>query len=146
MLNRTAFVALIPAMLLSAPLAAAAPPATAPSTAASPDRLSAQHHVALRCGALFAITAGEQARGLPQARRWPVMAQRGREYFVRTAARIMDDTGATREEIRVAASREAQAVQRQVSAAADPAQAFATQMNACLPLLDTVVPAPPRKR
>ena len=98
MLNRTALLAPLAALLL-----AAAPPP--PPAAASLDRLTAEHHLALRCGAVFAITASEQARGLPQANKWPALATRGREFFVRSAARIMDETGLAREDVRAAANR-----------------------------------------
>ena len=138
MLNRTALLAPLAALLL-----AAAPPP--PPAAASLDRLTAEHHLALRCGAVFAITASEQARGLPQANKWPALATRGREFFVRSAARIMDETGLAREDVRAAAMQEAQAVQRQTSTAADPEAAFSGQMTACLPLLNALpLPAPTR--
>ncbi len=83
---------------------------------------------ALRCGVVFALGARMQADKSPLAEDWPALTIRGKEYFVRVTARLMDDTGASRETISAMAMRHAPAL-------SDPA-ATAAAMPGCLPLLD----------
>lgn len=106
------------AALAAAPLAAQA---AAPA-------LTIEQRTALRCSAAFAITAQAQARGDAEALSLPPLATRGREFFVRFSARLMDDTGMTRDAVAALLTAEAQALAgggelRQV-------------MPACLLLLD----------
>jgi hypothetical protein len=61
-----------------------AAPATDPS-------LSLEQSTALRCSAAFALTAEAQARGDADAASLPPLAGRGREYFVRVSAKLMDE-------------------------------------------------------
>lgn len=83
---------------------------------------------ALRCGVVFALGAKLQADKAPVAARWPALGTRGKEYFVRVTARLIDDTGASRETLAAMAM-------RQVPALGDPA-AVAAAMPGCLPLLE----------
>lgn len=108
------------ALLFSAQAAASA---TAPSPA-----LSTQSQAALRCSAAFALVSFGQENGDPETGKWPQIDPRGREYFVRTMARIMDETGIDREAAASLAQREAQKLldDKQVDAV----------MPACLILLD----------
>jgi hypothetical protein len=102
---------------------------TAPALAqeqATPKPLSLQQASALKCSAAFAVGATMQAQG--QGGEWPALAQRGREFFVRASAQIMDETGRTREQ--VAAELYGQAKQM-----AEPG-ALASAMGPCLLLLD----------
>ncbi|WP_128891785.1 hypothetical protein [Erythrobacter sp. HKB08] len=93
---RLAF-SLFPALLLAqSPLAAQVP------------QLNLEQQTALKCSAAFAIVADGQARGNAEAQAWPAMADRGREFFVRSSARIMDETGMNRDQISAALSAEAQ--------------------------------------
>lgn len=62
----------------------------APATVAPPS-LSLEQNTALRCAAAFALTAEAQARGDAAATALPPLAGRGREYFVRVSARLMDE-------------------------------------------------------
>lgn len=62
-----------------------------------PKPLSLQQASALKCSAAFAIGATMQARG--QGIEWPALGQRGREFFVRASAQIMDETGRTRDQV-----------------------------------------------
>lgn len=80
----------------------------------------------LRCSAAFAIVTKFQESG--QALEFPLMKQRGREFFVRTAANIMDDTGIDRDAI-------AAIMQRDAAGFANKDDLKAT-MPACLLLLD----------
>lgn len=67
---------------------------TAANAFAQPEQqLTLEQNSALRCAAAFALTAQAQARGEDAALQYPLMAERGREFFVRSSARIMDETG-----------------------------------------------------
>ena len=60
-----------------------------------------------RCAAAFAIVADGQARGKKDALAYPALDQRGREFFVRSSARVMDDTGMDRAAVAAALQAEA---------------------------------------
>ena len=106
---------------LAALLAAqAAPPAPA---------LSQENRALLRCSAAFALVSQRQAGGDPVALRWPAMDIRGREFFVRSLARLMDQTGLDRGGVALLAQAEAKALQ--ASGEAD------TVMPACLVMLES---------
>lgn len=64
--------------------------------ATSPNPLSLEDRTALRCAAAFAIVANGQKRGDETALAHPPLGERGREFLVRTSARIMDETGTDR--------------------------------------------------
>lgn len=83
---------------------------------------------ALRCGVVFALGAKLQEEKLPLSLAWPPLGTRGKEYFVRVTAKLMDDTKASRETLSAMAM-------RQVPALGSPA-ALAEAMPGCLPLLD----------
>lgn len=93
--------------LFVAALALQAAPAPAPS---SPPVLSQENRALLRCAAAFAVTATAQANGDPAAQQWPALGTRGREFFVRALAQLMDATGLDRAGIAQLASKEAQAL------------------------------------
>ena len=103
--------------LLAAALTLAAAPVLTPPQAQ-----------ALRCGVVFALGARLQDDKSPLAAGWPPLGARGKEYFVRVTARLMDDTGADREVLTALAMREAPAL-------SDP-RALAAAVPGCLPLLD----------
>lgn len=83
---------------------------------------------ALRCGVVFALGAQFQAEKRPLALGWPPLGSRGKEYFVRVTAKLMDDTKASRETISAMAM-------RHVPALSTPA-ALVEAMPGCLPLLE----------
>jgi hypothetical protein len=58
----------------------------------------------------FAIVSGGQAKGEAQALKWPALGPRGREFFVRAMAQLMDATGRDRAAISALANAEAQAL------------------------------------
>lgn len=91
-------------------LAALSAPLSAPVAAAPARPLSSDEHAALRCGAAFAMVAAGQSRGEAAMKQYPPMAQRGREYFVRLSAQLMDDAGLDEAGIRQAAQAEAAAL------------------------------------
>ena len=64
----------------------------------------------LRCAAAFALVAQGQATGDAAAKAWPDLSMRGREFFVRAMARLMDETGRDRTGIAALVNAEAQAL------------------------------------
>lgn len=94
----------------------------------APPSLDPQQATALRCGVVFALGARLQQEGDPAAAGWPALGTRGKEYFVRVTARLMDETGASRDALAAIAMKEVPALQSEGAMAAAMAQ--------CLPLLD----------
>jgi hypothetical protein len=90
--------------------------------------LSLEQQAALRCSAAFAVMARHQAQGSSFALQYPALAERGREFFVLTAAKLMDDTALSREVLSEHLAREAARFQDRAMLEA--------QMPACLLLLD----------
>jgi hypothetical protein len=80
------------------------------SVPAEPAPLSQENRALLRCAAAFALVAQGQAAGDPQAKSWPDLSTRGREFFVRAMAQLMDQTGRDRAAISRLANAEAQAL------------------------------------
>jgi hypothetical protein len=95
-------------LLAAAALALQAAPAPAP--APSMPQLSQESRALLRCSAAFAMVSQWQAMGDASARQWPALEVRGREFFVRAMARLMDETGLDREGIAWLAGVEAKAL------------------------------------
>jgi|GEM_PF-270783 len=87
-------------LFLAAPASVPIPdskPEPAPELSqAKPKPLSLEDQAGLRCSAAFAIVARGQAKGAKNALAYPALDQRGREFFVRTSARLMDATGMDR--------------------------------------------------
>jgi hypothetical protein len=117
------------AVLAAAPLAAPAAAQTAP-------QLSLEQTMQLRCSAAFAIVADEQERGVASARAYPPLGERGKEYFVRSGARLMDDLHLTREQLQAALKGEVEGLQKQAIEAQDPAAFVDGVMRPCLLALD----------
>ena len=112
----------LPLVLLGAvPAAAQVAPEQGP-----PGPLSLQQSTALKCSAAFALGAAMQARG--EGSEWPRLAERGREFFVRASAQIMDETGRTRDQVAAELSGKAKQL-------GEPG-ALAAAMGPCLLLLD----------
>ncbi|MEX0341397.1 MAG: hypothetical protein AB3N06_02315 [Erythrobacter sp.] len=63
--------------------------------ASLPD-LTLEQSSALRCSVAFGLVHKAQVSGEGAHREYPVMAERGREFFVRTTARLMDELEADR--------------------------------------------------
>ena len=116
------------AALLSAQAAPAASAAPAPIPVPTPV-LSQESRALLRCSAAFALVSRRQADGDPAALRWPVLEIRGREFFVRSLAQLMDKTGPDRGSVAMLAQAEAAALQ--TSGESD------TVMPACLVMLES---------
>lgn len=108
-------------LTLLAAVTLAAAPAAEPS-------LTPPQAAALRCGVVFALGAKLQADNSLFAAGWPPLGTRGKEYFVRVTAKLMDDTKASRDTLSAMAM-------RHVPALSDP-RALAAAVTGCLPLLD----------
>jgi hypothetical protein len=117
------------------PLAAQVPPAR-------PDQLNLESQVALRCSAAFGIVASEQARGDAKALALPPLAARGKEFFVRSGAFIMQQAGLSEQAFGTLVGEEVASLQREAARSADPAAHMAGVVHGCLPLLDA---EPPRR-
>lgn len=74
--------------------------------------LSLESRTLLRCAAAFALVAKAQEEGEEASQKWPELGARGREFFVRALAQVMDDTGYDREGIARAAGVEADEIQK----------------------------------
>jgi hypothetical protein len=94
-----------------------------------------EERLGLRCGAAFAMVAAGQSRGDPAMKGFPPMAARGRDFFVRLSAQLMDQAGLTREAVAAAAREEADALRRN----GGPAPA----MPVCLRILNAQPPLKP---
>ena len=95
---------------------------------AAPRGLTEAEHTGLRCAAAIAMGAGAQTRGEGWAKGYPALAPRGREFFVRLAAQLMDEAGLDEAGVQAAAQAEAAALRRSGGAG--------TVMPFCLRLLD----------
>jgi putative Ca2+/H+ antiporter (TMEM165/GDT1 family) len=96
-------------LLFSAALSLqSAPPALVPAPEPAP--LSQQDRALLRCAAAFALAARAQTEGDADARQWPDLAARGREFFVRALAQLMEAGDRDRAAIAALANAEAEAL------------------------------------
>ena len=89
----------------------AAPVMAIPAIAAAqtpPPQLNLDQRMLLRCSAAFALVSFGQDNGNAEAMQYPTMEKRGREFFVRASARVMDEAGLDRSQIEAALSAEAQ--------------------------------------
>ena len=82
-------------------------PALALALQASPP-LTLQQQTTVRCAAAFALVTEDQANGDAEALQYPVLGTRGKEFFVRALAQLMDETGMNREAIGALMTAEAQ--------------------------------------
>ena len=95
---------------------------------AAPAPLTLEQQTAIRCSAAFAIVAEGQGRDAARMRAYPELGTRGREFFVISAARIMDETRRSRSDV-------AQLLEAEARKLRAEGQLEAT-MPACLLLLD----------
>lgn len=99
---------MLTSLLAAALLLQAAPAADPPP--ASPAVLSQENRALLRCAAAFAVVSNGQANGEAGAQQWPALGTRGREFFVRVMAQLMDASGVDRAGIAELAGAEARAL------------------------------------
>src|SRR5690606_28318022 len=107
-----------------------------PATAQDAPSASLEQAMLLRCSAAFAIVADEQQRGLASARAYPPLAERGREYFVRAGARLMDELGLSREQLQARLRGEVEALRSAATEAGDSAAYLDGVMQPCLAALE----------
>ncbi len=122
------------AILLAAALCAvpALPSAAAPALPA----LEAQVH----CALVFGQIAREQSQQLPRADRFPVMAGPGREFFVVTGARALDEKAVTLATIEAYYMSRFAVLQDSLIKSSDPAAALDREFAQCLPQFGQVAP------
>jgi hypothetical protein len=124
------FVRLLPLAILSA----LALPASAQETVVDLD-------TALRCSAAFRFVATQQeSEAFSTKTDYPPMSQRGREFFVQTAARLMDEQKLDRDQLKGRFLNEIRKVTDEVVVSPDPRAALRMVMTPCLTLLDATVP------
>lgn len=76
------------------------PSSASPQVEITPVPLTLEQQANLRCAASLAVTAARQKDGDAQALAYPELGDRGKEFFVRTLARLMDETGMERLAVR----------------------------------------------
>lgn len=114
-------------LVLAASLLAAQ--AAAPLAVDTPSKpLTMEQQTAVRCSVAFALAAQRQKAGAGADPGWPDLSTRGREYFVRTMAQLMDETGVTRSGL-------AQYIQPETAALEAPGQ-LEQVMPSCLVMLE----------
>jgi len=117
------FILIAAAIGLAAQATAPVPPATPPATP-----LSQENQALVRCSAAFALVSFGQESGNADAQKWPAIDPRGREFFVRALAQVMDETGLQRDAV-------AGLVQAEAQRLLDEEQVDAV-MPACLTMLE----------
>lgn len=83
-------------LALAAALAALASVSAAAQDAAPPPALTLEQRTMVHCSATFALVANRQQAGEQEALAFPDVGERGREYFVRAMASLMDSAGLDR--------------------------------------------------
>jgi hypothetical protein len=107
-----------------------------PAAAQDARPMTLEQTMLLRCSAAFAIVANEQARGAPGAAAYPALKDRGKQYFVRASARLMDELSLTREQIAARLKAEVESQQRAATSATNPKAYVDGVMQPCLTALD----------
>ena len=94
-----------PKLVIASMMAVALPLSPAAFAQVNDMQLSMEQQAAIRCSAAFAVVSTLQADG--GASEYPELGERGREFFVRSAAQIMEEEGADRAQIADLMRREA---------------------------------------
>ena len=122
------------AILLAAALCAV--PAWSSAAAPNLPELEAQVH----CALVFGQITREQSRKAPRSDRFPAMVGPGREFFVITGARALDEKAVTLETIEVYYMNRFAVLQDSLTKSADPAAALDREYAQCLPQFGQVAP------
>lgn len=100
----------------------------APLVTAQPVPLPLEQQSALRCSIAIAMAAEQQRAGQAGDKVWPDLTTRGREFFVRSLAKLMDEAKLTRPMLTAHSQREVEQLKQ-------PGR-LDEVMPACLMLLD----------
>ena len=103
----------------------------ASAMAQAPD-LYLEQRMLLRCSAAFALVVHKQAAGDAAAQQYPDLSDRGREFFIRASAQVMDETGLSRDVLAQALRIEAQDL--------TTTDAVDQVMPVCLTILPSILP------
>lgn len=122
------------AILFAAALGAI--PAWSSAAASQMPQLDAQVH----CALVFGKIAREQSQKVPRSERFPVMAGPGREFFVVTGARALDEQAVTIQTIEAYYMSRFAALQDSLTKSPDPAAALDREYAQCLPQFAQVAP------
>ncbi|MFM5923809.1 MAG: hypothetical protein ACKOPG_06455 [Novosphingobium sp.] len=131
--------ALAPAVAIAAASALTFPLAAEAQSAVP--QLAAQE----RCAALFALVAAEQNHKAPGADRYPPLNERGRDFFVATGLRLMDEAKVPEAEMEPHFRALIARMRAEYAAAPDRNARVDAEMATCLPMLDQVKLAPEAK-
>jgi hypothetical protein len=110
--------------------------AAVPAAAQDVPPMTLEQQMLVRCSATFAIVASEQERGVAAARAYPPLNERGKEFFVRAGARLMDELHLSREALAALMKGEVERLQAKSIAATDPAASVNEIMQPCLVVLN----------
>ena len=110
-----------------------------PLTASAASKLPALEDQ-VHCALVFGEITREQSQKQPGADRFPAMAKPGREFFVRTGARTLDEKAVTLQTIEGYYKTRLEALQDSLSKSADPAATLDREFAACLPEFAAVAP------
>ena len=110
--------------------------AAVPATAQDGPSLSLEQQMLLRCSAAFGIIANEQERGVKSTNTYPPLGERGKEFAVRSGARLMDELKLSREQYSVLFRDEVERLQGAAFESPDPAVYVDSIMRPCLAFLD----------
>lgn len=141
MLNRTTSLIVLGAVLVAGAPLATADTAQPPAKEAGANPAVIDTATAMRCSAAFGIVANEQKRGVASALKYPPLDKRGREFFVQTGARLMDQEKLTREAMQQRFRQEVEKLQNESIASPNPEAFVRSVMDPCIKLLDMTVPA-----
>ena len=94
-------------------------------------QMSLEQRSAFRCGILFGLVASGQANGVEKYAGFPPLEERGKEFFVRTTAQLMDDERFTRPVVSEYMRRDV------VEIFAEGDEGVAKRMPPCLLMLET---------
>lgn len=98
-----------------------------------------------RCAALFAMVAADQNRKVPGTDRFPPLASKGRDFFVATGLRLMDERKMPQQQLELHFRALIAKMQDDFAAVPDRKARVDSEMAVCLPMLDQV-PIPPEAK
>jgi hypothetical protein len=103
-----------------------------PALAADTPKLDLEQKTLLRCSAAFAIIAYEQGKGVDSALAYPPLAERGKEYFVRAGAQLIDAHQLTHEQVDALYRAEIKHLQDESATSDKPEEFVSALMQSCL--------------